>query len=65
MKPIFLLFSSLLFLESSDHGLVGGEAADHRWVILVSIIARKIIHLLSKPMEFTGFVVDFFLNLIY
>ncbi|OMO65965.1 Lipase, class 3 [Corchorus olitorius] len=57
--------SGAMFLESSDHGLVGGEAADHRWVILVSIIARKIIHLISKPMEFTGFVVDFFLNLIY
>ncbi|XVE51766.1 hypothetical protein DITRI_Ditri02bG0067200 [Diplodiscus trichospermus] len=58
------LESGLRFLESSDQGVVGGEEADHRWVILVSIVARKILHLFSKPMEFTGHVVDFFLNLI-
>ncbi|XP_007024797.2 PREDICTED: uncharacterized protein LOC18596329 [Theobroma cacao] len=56
--------SGVRFLESSDQDLVSGEAADRRWVILVSIVARKIIHLFSKPMEFTGYVVDFFLNLI-
>ncbi|XVF27167.1 hypothetical protein REPUB_Repub14bG0083200 [Reevesia pubescens] len=56
--------SGVKFLESSDQVLVGGVAADRRWVILVSIIARKIIHLFSKPMELTGYVVDFFLNLI-
>jgi hypothetical protein len=39
------------------------EAEDHRWVIVVSILVRKIIRLLRTPMEFTGFVVDFFLNL--
>ncbi|KDO53737.1 hypothetical protein CISIN_1g0372962mg, partial [Citrus sinensis] len=38
--------------------------ADHRWVIAVSIIARKIIGFLAKPMEYTGFVVDFTLNLL-
>ncbi|KAK8331151.1 hypothetical protein V6Z11_A10G055500 [Gossypium hirsutum] len=52
------------FLESSDQGLVGGEAADHRWIILVSIVARRIIHFLGKPMELTGYGVDFFLNLL-
>ncbi|XWS18750.1 hypothetical protein CRYUN_Cryun32bG0071700 [Craigia yunnanensis] len=56
--------SGVRFLESSDQGMVGGEAADHRWVILVSIVIRKILHLFSKPMELTGYVVDFFLNLI-
>ncbi|XWS19979.1 hypothetical protein CRYUN_Cryun31cG0062300 [Craigia yunnanensis] len=56
--------SGLRFLECSDQRVVGVEDADHRWVILVSIVARKIIHLFSKPMEFTGYVVDFFLNLI-
>ncbi|KAE8707979.1 hypothetical protein F3Y22_tig00110365pilonHSYRG00119 [Hibiscus syriacus] len=53
------------FLESSNQDAVvvaGGEAADHRWVILVSIVARKILHFLGKPMELTGYVVDFFLN---
>ncbi|XP_052876658.1 triacylglycerol lipase OBL1 isoform X3 [Gossypium arboreum] len=52
------------FLESSDQGVVGGEAADHRWIILVSIVARRIIHFLGKPMELTGYGVDFFLNLL-
>jgi hypothetical protein len=32
---------------------------------LVSIIVRKIISLLGKPMEYTGFVADFFLNLLF
>lgn len=52
------------FLESSDQGVVGGEAADHRWIILVSIVVRRIIHSLGKPMELTGYGVDFFLNLL-
>lgn len=56
--------SGVRFLESSDQVMVGGEADDHRWVILISIIAQKILHLLTKPLEFTGYVVDFFLNLI-
>ncbi|PPD99680.1 hypothetical protein GOBAR_DD03320 [Gossypium barbadense] len=52
------------FLKSSDQGVVGGEAADHRWIILMSIVARRIIHFLGKPMELTGYGVDFFLNLL-
>ncbi|KAL1207312.1 Triacylglycerol lipase OBL1 [Cardamine amara subsp. amara] len=35
---------------------------DHRWVIVVSILVRKIIGLLRMPMEYTGFIVDFILN---
>ncbi|KAE8667180.1 Autoinhibited H(+)-ATPase isoform 1 [Hibiscus syriacus] len=59
--------SLVKFLEASDQDAVvvaGGEAADHRWVILVSIVARKILHFLGKHMELTGYVVDFFLNLL-
>lgn len=37
---------------------------DHRWVIVVSIIVRKIIKVLGKPMEFFGYGVEFFLNLL-
>uniref|UniRef100_A0A1J3EST1 Lipase n=1 Tax=Noccaea caerulescens TaxID=107243 RepID=A0A1J3EST1_NOCCA len=40
------------------------EADDRRWVIVVSILVRKIIGLLRTPMEITGRVVDFFLNLL-
>lgn len=57
--------SGVRFLESSEEGIMGEEAADHRWIILVSIIARKIISLFGKPLEYTGFVVDFFLNLLF
>ncbi|KAJ6342397.1 hypothetical protein OIU78_010343 [Salix suchowensis] len=53
------------FLESSKEGNMGKEAADHRWIILVSVIVRKIISLFGKPMEYTGFVVDFFLNFLF
>ncbi|KAJ6427210.1 hypothetical protein OIU84_022747 [Salix udensis] len=53
------------FLESSEEGNMGEEAADHRWIILVSVIVRKIVSLFGKPMEYTGFVVDFFLNLLF
>lgn len=56
------------FLETNcddEEGRVGGVVADdHRWVILVSIIVRKIIGSLAKPMEWTGWVVDFLLNLL-
>lgn len=40
------------------------EAEDHRWVIVVSILVRRIIGLLRMPMEYTGFIVDFVLNLL-
>ena len=54
----------LRFLEGSDEDVVIGEAADHRLVIVVSIIARKVIAVLGKPMEWTGYLVDFILNLL-
>ncbi|XP_011035516.1 PREDICTED: uncharacterized protein LOC105133282 [Populus euphratica] len=57
--------SGVRFLESSEEGNMGEEAADHRWIILASLIARKIISLFGKPLEYTGFVVDFFLNLLF
>ncbi|KAH7546981.1 hypothetical protein FEM48_Zijuj01G0258700 [Ziziphus jujuba var. spinosa] len=52
------------FLESSDEKVVGRVAADHRWVIVVSLIVRKIIAVFGKPLEWTGYVVDFILNLL-
>lgn len=56
--------SGLRFLEGSDEAMVGKVAADHRWVILVSIIVRKIIAFFGKPMQWTGYAIDFFLNLL-
>lgn len=37
---------------------------DHRWVIFVSIFLRKLISFLSKPMDWTGRFLEFFLNLL-
>lgn len=37
---------------------------DHRWIILVSILVRKIIAFFAKPMEWTGRFLDFLLNLL-
>ncbi|VVA90481.1 unnamed protein product [Arabis nemorensis] len=56
------------FLESVEYisrssMVIDEEAEDHRWVIMVSILVRKIIGLLRTPMEYTGFIVDFLLNL--
>lgn len=56
--------SGLRFLESSDEESAAREAAAQRWVLVVSIIARKIIAVLGKPMEWIGYVVDFILNLL-
>lgn len=59
------------FLEQPDEysngrstSVINAEADDHRWVIVVSILVRKIIGLLRTPMEYTGLVVDFVLNLL-
>lgn len=52
------------FLESSEEGLLASFAADHRWVILFSVIVRKLIALFRKPMQWTGLRVEFFLNLL-
>ncbi|KAA8540192.1 hypothetical protein F0562_024245 [Nyssa sinensis] len=70
----FLLFSDKAsgakFLHSSDHELLlgGGDGAgvtpDHPWVIFVSILDLKIIVLFGKPMEWTGYFVEFLLNLL-
>ncbi|KAF8029226.1 hypothetical protein BT93_E1787 [Corymbia citriodora subsp. variegata] len=57
--------SGVKFLESSKgDDFVGTVARDHRWVIVVSIIARRFIAFFRKPMEWTGFLVDFVLNLL-
>ncbi|KAH6758155.1 alpha/beta-Hydrolases superfamily protein [Perilla frutescens var. frutescens] len=60
------------FLETCDNGcgslqeklLDLGDDHDHRWVIVVSILVRKIIKVFGKPMEWTGYVLEFFLNLL-
>ncbi|XP_058226970.1 triacylglycerol lipase OBL1 [Rhododendron vialii] len=64
--------SAAKFIETSDSdtyaaellggGDDGGITPDHRWVIFVSIIVRKIISVFGKPMEWSGCLFEFFLN---
>ncbi|CAH1422934.1 unnamed protein product [Lactuca virosa] len=67
--------SGAKFFETSDEQTLheelsvggdrgGGETPAHRWVIIVSIVMRKLIKFFGKPMEWTGYVVDFLLNLL-
>lgn len=59
--------SSAKFVEISDDGVLEEEDGDtpgHRWVIFVSIVARKIIAVFGKPMEWFGYLLEFFLNLL-
>ncbi|KAK4349761.1 hypothetical protein RND71_029074 [Anisodus tanguticus] len=55
------------FLQYSTGGVVEqlprAEVPDHRWVIVVSILVRKLIALFGKPMEWIGYLVEFILNL--
>lgn len=56
------------FLEGSHgDGVVVFEEevnGDNRWGIVVSIIARKVIKIFGKPLEWTGYLVEFILNLL-
>nr|GME13462.1 uncharacterized protein LOC109187493 [Ipomoea batatas] len=71
--------SGAKFLQSSSYGLIreelhgvsgrgdgdgDGEDPKHIWVIFVSIVVRKLLTLFRKPLEWTGYLVEFILNLI-
>ncbi|XP_065866571.1 triacylglycerol lipase OBL1-like [Euphorbia lathyris] len=56
--------SGMAFLDSSEEGLKGGLAVDHRWILLVSIIICRILNLIQKPLRYIGLFTDFFLNLL-
>lgn len=64
----FLVFndggSGSKFLGPSQQNLDITPDSDHRWIIVVSILARKIIKILGKPMEWTGYFLEFILNLL-
>lgn len=47
-----------------EYGDGGEEVDDHRWVIFVSVLVRKILKVCKKPMEWSGYLLEFFLNLI-
>ncbi|KAI4329009.1 hypothetical protein L6164_021316 [Bauhinia variegata] len=57
------------FVDTSDEkegnfARMGWVAPDHRWVIVVSIVVRKILACFAKPLKWTGYLVDFLLNLL-
>lgn len=62
--------SGAKFLQTSDDddddagGRVLMAEPDHRWVIIVSIIMRKVLGVVGKPMEWSGCLFEFFLNLL-
>ncbi|GFY97269.1 alpha/beta-Hydrolases superfamily protein [Actinidia rufa] len=71
--------SAAKFVETSDEDAVAAEflgsggdddgdggdvPPDHRWVIFVSIVIRKVIALFGKPLEWSGYLFEFFLNLL-
>lgn len=57
-------WSGMRFLDGSDEGVVRGAVSDHRWILLVSVIIRRILAFINTPLMYLGYVVDFFLNLI-
>ncbi|OIW17237.1 hypothetical protein TanjilG_27434 [Lupinus angustifolius] len=50
--------------EQEETSSLVGPIHDHRWIILVSVLVRKIIGFFAKPMKLFGFLVDFVLNLL-
>lgn len=50
--------------EEEDGGGLGPIPDDHRCVILVSILVRRIIAFFGKPMAWCGMLVEFLLNLL-
>ncbi|KAG4182914.1 hypothetical protein ERO13_A09G076040v2 [Gossypium hirsutum] len=60
----YLLWGDLESSVAMGGGASGEEEANDRWIIIVSIVVRKRLGSCSKPMELTGYGVDFILNLI-
>jgi len=56
------------FRRFVDHSSSSSSSVDHnwswRWVILFSILVRKFISFFAIPIYWTGFFLDFFLNLL-
>lgn len=61
----FLFFSRKghSFIDYLEHVEDRNDTFDRRWFITVSILARKFLHLVAKPMAFVGACMEFMLNL--
>jgi hypothetical protein len=64
LRFLFLSPRELPFIEHPE--LVEGRADTiyRRWIITVSILVRKFLHLVAKPMALVGFCIEFMLNLL-
>lgn len=63
--PSFSRFIETNFHDNEETAASSvGPTPDHRWIIMVSIVVRKIIAFFAKPMEWTGYFLDFLLNLL-
>ncbi|XP_050234292.1 triacylglycerol lipase OBL1-like [Mercurialis annua] len=56
--------SGMKFLESSEDDVKGGAAVDHRSILLVSIIIRRLMTFLETPLKLLGIIIEFILNFI-
>lgn len=53
-----------IILDGGGGGRVLMAEPDHRWLIIVSIIMTKVLGVVGKPMEWSGYLFEFFLNLL-
>ncbi|KAK9099647.1 hypothetical protein Syun_026692 [Stephania yunnanensis] len=60
----FLESSSTEWSRSSSSSSDVVYDDDKRWVLMMSVIIRKFIGAMAKPMEWSGWVVEYFLNLL-
>ncbi|XP_065869313.1 triacylglycerol lipase OBL1 isoform X2 [Euphorbia lathyris] len=56
--------SGLRFLDGSDKGVISEETAQQKWLFMVSLVIRKILHLVKQPMLYLGYLIEFILNLL-
>ncbi|MED6152133.1 hypothetical protein PIB30_088992, partial [Stylosanthes scabra] len=62
-----LLFSKNVGKRKFVESHAGGDYEDsfgHRWLIFISIIGQKLLQLISKPLEWFGYLVESFINLL-
>nr|ACU20453.1 unknown [Glycine max] len=52
------------FVESHADGDALDESLGHRWLIVISILAQKLLQLVAKPLPLFGSCVEFLLNLV-
>ena len=68
----FLDALNFIFLSRREHRFIGygdhlwhqADTVDRQWIITVSILIRKFLRLVEKPMSLVGFYIKFILNML-